>query len=97
MAKGWTKVKTINDIPSKTKDSKNSDRQAQNIIRNTKTLKYDDLFNETIENYEKKKAEENFLLSGFEEKKLKSKQLIKQATSLSKQKNKTKENKEADS
>lgn len=79
MAKGWIKIETVNDIPKNNKNSKTADKQAQDLIRNTKSLTYEKLLKETIDNYNEKKNKEEFLMSGYDDKRLKSKTLIKEA------------------
>ena len=89
----WTKIPTVNDIPSSKKNSKIADRKAKNIIRNTKKLSYDDLVKENLALYDMKQAKEDSLLAAYEDKRLKSKELIKEAHKLKMQKN-NKDNKE---
>jgi len=82
MAKGWKTVFTING--DNKNQLSNSDSRFNKIIRNTKSLSCDELKKESAEIFEKNKAEDVSILSAFEEKKLKSKTLIKRAIELKK-------------
>lgn len=61
-------------------------RKFDNAIRNTKKLSYEDLEKVSKESYEKHLANNAALLKAYEEKKLKSKTLIKKAKALKKAK-----------
>lgn len=81
MAKNWTKIPTINDIPKGNKTSAD-EKKAANVIRNTKTLNYLDLKKEGEDAFKAKQAENDSLVSSYQDKKLKSKKLIKKAQNL---------------
>jgi hypothetical protein len=85
MAKNWTTIPTINDIPKYNK-TREDEKRASNLIRKTKTLNYLDLKAEGDDAFKVKKAEDDNLISLYEDKKLKSKKLIKKAQNLIKNK-----------
>ena len=61
-----------------------------NLVRNTKTLKAFELKKESEELYEKAKAEEDKLLDAFDRKVVKSKNAIKQAIRIKKERTEAK-------
>ena len=92
MAKGWKTLETVNDTPksNKTQQEKNRDRtRADNFIRSVKSLSEDELKKEAKLLYEQQQSANEALLDAFENKRLKSKNLIKQAIKLKKDKEKT--------
>ena len=80
MAKGWKTAFTINGDS----EVKSNDKHFNKTIRNTKTLTIDELKAESKEAFAKKCAQNDSILAAFEEKKLKSKTLIKRAIELKK-------------
>ena len=87
MAKGWTKAFTINGDGN----VKSNDKHFNKTIRNTKTLTVDELKKESANSFAQKQAENDSILAAFEDKRLKSKALIKRATELKKAKEKAAE------
>jgi len=81
MAKGWKTIFTIN---GDSKAESNSDKRFNKTIRTIKTPSYDELKKESIEAFNKVEAEDASILAAFEEKRLKSKTLIKRAIELKK-------------
>lgn len=96
MAKGWTRISTVNDTPKDTRTSaekRNAEKKISNVIRNTKRTTYEGLVKENLVLYNEKKSREDSLLAAYDEKRLKSKEAIKEARRLKMQKeNKNKEN-----
>ena len=91
MAKEWTKLNTVNDPPKthKTEQEKNREnRLRDNFIRATKSLNKDELKKQGELHHAQKLSADAALLDAFENKKLKSKELIKQAMVLKKAKEK---------
>ena len=91
MAKGWKTLETVNDTPksNKTQQEKNRAKtRADNFLRSVKTLSEADLKKEGVEAYFHQKSSNEALLDAFENKRLKSKNLIKQAIKLKKEKEK---------
>lgn len=91
MAKNWTSISTINDIPKSTKNlsERNSqNRKNSNMIRNVKSLDVDKLKEIGDSHYEEKANYENSLVEAYKNKKLKSKDLIKQARTIKAEKDK---------
>lgn len=83
MAKGWTTVgEPINKGKHKTY---NKSWNFNDLIRNTKSLSIEDLKKRSEEIYDKEIAEENKLLSAFNEKILKSKTAINKALRIKKE------------
>jgi hypothetical protein len=98
MAKGWTQLNTINDVPknSKTQQEKNkAATRADNLIRSTPSLKAEELKKQGILHFNQKKSEEDALLDAFKEKRLKSKTLIKHAIKIKKEREAEAKKKEA--
>lgn len=87
MAKNWVKVETVNDAPNIETyvEKKRKFSDFNKMIRNTKTKKAHEIMKENEELYEQKVANEDALLAAFEDKKLKSKTLIKQALRIKKE------------
>lgn len=92
MAKGWTKVKTVNDVERKKIDSK-TENDFNVLIRNTKSLPAEKLKKNSEILYDKKIEEENKLLFAFDNKLIKSKEAIKRALRIKKQREKLEANK----
>ena len=88
MAKGWTQFATINKlIPEDKNTNKRNLIGLNNLIHNTKHMTMKDLLKEGDEMYQRKCAEDAFLMQGFKDKKLKSKELIHKANNKKKAKN----------
>ena len=87
MAKGWTKIETVNDNKSveSTSQKQRNLRNFANAIRNTKSLSPEDLKKRSDEHFAAKNAEDAKLLEAFDSKKLKSKNAIKRALQLKKE------------
>lgn len=68
-----------------------------NMVKNVKTLTLEEMKKQTEVNFQEKKAREESLVQAYADKKLKSKELIKEARALIKSKSKAsgKENKDA--
>lgn len=92
MPKGWTFVGT-NDIgfgKTETRAEKTRRmRKFDNLIRNTSVLSYDEMVKENDQLFNEQTATNAALLQAYNDKKLKSKELIKKARRL---KNKNKKN-----
>lgn len=85
MKEKWTMVST-NKLTS---GEKINPLKAANIIKGVKRKTYDELEKASKESFKAKKEREDNLLQAFEDKKLKSKALIKEAKALKKAKEKT--------
>lgn len=87
MPKGWVKVETVNNITNNETNAEKNRREKNfsQLIRNTKVKTGIQLNKESDELYAQKIAEEDSLLAAFEDKRLKSKKLIKQALRLKKE------------
>ena len=96
MAKGWKKIadNSISDGIVTRAERVAKDKAMSNLVRNTKTLKAFDLKKESEELYEKAKAEEDKLLDAFDRKVVKSKNAIKQAIRIKKERAEAAKNKE---
>lgn len=94
MAKGWENVRnnaiTVEKITKAERTAK--DRAFSKLIRNTNSLKAFDLKAESEALYEKKINEENKLLDAFNRKAVKSKEAIKQAIRIKKERTENTEN-----
>lgn len=85
MAKDWIKISTVNDVKKVDKnDQRKKEQGFSNLIRNTKTKDYKELQKEGKDAFSKRASNNENILSGYENKKLKSKRLIKKAQSLKK-------------
>ena len=85
MAKDWIKISTVNDINKIDKnEQKKREQNFSNLIRNTKTKDYLSLQEEGKNAFSQKISDNENILFGYENKKLKSKRLIKKAQSLKK-------------
>ncbi len=85
MAKGWTLVGTNGIEFSSTEtlqDKRRREHKFNNFIRNTKRQTLKEMAEESERLFEQKKEQERNLLEAFNNKKLKSKALIKKAKSL---------------
>lgn len=92
MAKGWTKLETVFDVEKKSQENRiKEDRKWSNLIRNTKIRSFEQMKKDADQHYEEQIAYENSLLEAFNNKQLKSKNLIKQAIRLKKIKEQKKE------
>lgn len=83
MAKGWKKLKTVNDVIFA---GGSNDKYFTKLMKTTKSKTAVDLKDESVKLFNQKKAEDAQLLSAFEEKRLKSKDLIKRAMTIKKDK-----------
>ena len=88
MAKGWKSIYTNKD----TTEPPNL-KKIDKTIRSTKTPTFEQLKKEFDDAYEKQNAEDASILAAFEDKRLKSKNLIKRAIKLQKAKEKTEQKK----
>jgi hypothetical protein len=102
MAKGWVKVVTVNDVDTVqgTTTEKNKRMHSfNNMIRNIKPKTAFEMKKESEELYEQAKAREDNLVAAYNDKRLKSKNAIKEARAIIKAraaaKNKAKEEKQA--
>ena len=94
MKEKWTAIST-NKLVS---GEKVNSLRAANIVKNVKRKTYEELEKASKESFKIKQEREENLLQAFEDKKLKSKTLIKEAKALKKAKekaNKAKQNKES--
>ena len=83
MPKGWTHVSTNVNI-TKT-EIRGKEQRADRIIRNTRSKSYEDLKKDANAAYEAAEARKASLLQAYEDKKLKSKALIKEAQAIKKE------------
>ena len=91
MAKGWIVVKTVNDVEVKPKtvsEKYRNSRDYEKLMAKTKKLKWEDLKKEGEELHALQIAKEENIVNAFNDKRLKSKELIKQARKLAQKKNK---------
>lgn len=87
MAKGWVYFASINELVPDTKEEQRKKlRKSDNAIRNIKTMEIKDLLKESEDAYQRKCAEDAFLMAGFKDKKLKSKELIRRVNNKKKTK-----------
>ena len=85
MAKGWEHFSTVNDAKVETEESKRARvKRMERIMRTTPTLSEEDLKKASNERYAIKVAQEDSLVAAYNEKRLKSKKLIKQARYIKK-------------
>lgn len=90
MAKGWKTIYTNADTTVENERVKiNRNHHFNTTIKTTKTPTLDQLKREFEFAYEVKTLEENRLMQGFDDKKLKSKALIKRALRMKKEQEKT--------
>lgn len=82
MPKGWTHVSTNANITRT--ETKGKKQRAAKIIRNTCSKSYEDLKKEANAAYEVAEVRKADLLQAYEDKKLKSKALIKEAQAIKK-------------
>lgn len=93
MPKGWTMISTnAVEVESKTRQE---NQKISNMIRNTKSKSYDDLVIQANESFKAEEQRKANLLQAYEDKKLKSKALIKEAQVIKKAKAKAAEKKAA--
>lgn len=95
MAKGWKRISTVNDnINAETAAQKQHREQAfANAIHNMKTFTLEDLKKHSDDLCAEKEAKDTKILEAFNEKKLKSKGLIKYALQIKKEREKAKKKK----
>lgn len=100
MAKGWTTF-TFGEVTADTRSTQQKrydERKFSKAIKNTKTLKYFELVEQSEKRDAAKVANENQLVQAYNDKKLKSATLIKQAQAILKKREKqTKNTKKAES
>lgn len=99
MSKTWTELSTVNDTPKSkaTREEKyRKMRQVDNFIRNTPSLKVEKLKENGDLHYNQYISENEALLDAFENKRLKSKALIRQAIKYKKDKAKAEEKGQAE-
>ena len=85
MAKGWTKVETIYDTEKKTREeSIRDDKKWNKLIKGTKIRTIEQMKKDADKSYEEQVAADDNLIQSFDDKKLKSKQMIKQAIRIKK-------------
>lgn len=96
MGKGWTTIETVNSVKNnETKTEKIKRMQNfSKVIDNTKSLQLKDLKKHGDDLYATQKNAENELLQAYNDKKLKSKKLIKQALRIKKERAKSKDAKQ---
>ena len=83
MAKGWEHFSTVNDTPVKSDETKKAIRKtAERIMRKTEILSEEQMKKASDERYAAKIAREESLLAAYEEKKLKSKKLIRETRAI---------------
>ena len=90
MAKGWT-LFTIEEVKEDTRSTQQKRHDAKkfsNAIKNEKTLKYEELVEQSVKREAAKTAREDQLIKAYEEKKLKSKALIKETQAIIKKRQK---------
>lgn len=92
MGKEWTTIETVNSVyKAETKTEKTHKiKNFNKLIDNTKSLKLEDLKKHGDNLYTTQKNAENDLLQAYNDKKLKSKKLIKQALRIKKERDKIK-------
>lgn len=83
MPKGWTHIST--NINMSKSDTRAQEQRANRIIRNTRSKSYEELKKEANAAYEAAEARKASLLQAYEDKKLKSKALIKEAQAIKKE------------
>ena len=90
MAKGWETIETIYSLKNKPETLAERRRKTKifNKMMKTPTLTVMELRKRSVENYNKKKAEEDNLLQAYAEKRLKSEKAIKQAIRIKKEREK---------
>lgn len=99
MAKGWVKIKTVNDAPkSVMTDAKRkiATQRFENLIRNTKTLSIQGLKKASKEAYVQQKAYEDHLLDAYEGGRLKSEKAKAKAESIKKARAEAEKTEQAD-
>lgn len=82
MPKGWTHVST--NVNTTKTETRGKEQRAAKIIKNTRSKSYEDLKKESNAAYEAAEARKANLLQAYEDKKLKSKALIKEAQAIKK-------------
>ena len=83
MPKGWTHVNT--NVNFTKIETKGKEQRTAEIIRNTHSKSYEDLKKDANVAYEAAEARKASLLQAYEDKKLKSKALIKEAQAIKKE------------
>ena len=85
MAKGWEHFSTVNDATVESDEAKKVRlKQAERIMRTTPILSEEEMKKASNERYAAKIAQEDNLIAAYNDKKLKSKRLIKQARYIKK-------------
>lgn len=80
MAKGWEHFSTVNDAKVEdVKRKKARSKMTERMIKTVPTLSEEELKKASDERYNEMVAADDFLVAGYNEKRLKSKTLIKQA------------------
>lgn len=90
MAKGWTTF-TFGEVTTDTRSTqqkRHDERAFSNAIKNTRTLKFAELVEQSEKNEAAKTAREDQLVVAYGEKKLKSKALIKETQAIIKKRQK---------
>ena len=85
MAKGWVTIENDNNITPRTYNIINNDKAFKKLMTTTKSKSIKDLIDEGNFLYTKKLSEDDALLDAFEHNRLKSKDAIKRATALKKE------------
>lgn len=91
MAKNWETIETVYSLKNKPETLAERRRKTKifnKMMKTTPTLTAMELRKRSVENYNKKKAEEDNLLQAFSEKRLKSEKAIKQAIRIKKEREK---------
>ena len=94
MAKGWTRVETVNNASVNKETPVEKRRRVQNFkkaIRKTSKLSGEDFKKQSDELFTKKKEQEDSLVQAYKDKKLKSTKAIKAAQQILKSREKAKE------
>ena len=83
MPKGWTLISTNTNVAAT--ETRGKEQRAENLIRNTRSKSYEDLKKECNAAYDAAETRKANLLQAYEDKKLKSKSLIKEAQAIQKE------------
>ena len=82
MPKGWTLVKTNTSVSRN--ETKGKEQRVNRIVKNVRSKSYEDLKKDADAAYDAAEARKVSLLQAYEDKKLKSKALIKEAQAIKK-------------
>lgn len=88
MAKNWVTIETVNNIPKENISNNNKKKREASfriLIDNSKSLSIPEMKKRSQKLYEIEKAKEDNLLEAFNDKRLKSKNLIQQALRIKKE------------